>query len=151
PPVPHQRHGAPPDGRRMSPRSESLPRWMVIWLTISIPIVLWDVSFVLLRPASMPGGSLAFLWPPYAKYITVDKSYGDVHDPFVQAQAIISLLEAPFGIGALALSYMRKKRQLAMLLAFAMSAMLCSKTLLILMIEIVSHGKSVGHNALGDL
>jgi hypothetical protein len=132
-------------------RADRLPLWMVIWLSISIPIVLWDVSFVLLRPASMPGGSLAFLWGPYAKYITVDHSYGDLHDPFVRAQAIISALEAPLGIGALILSFARRNRPLAALLAFAMSAMTSSKTALILMIEVVSGGKSVGHNALGDL
>ena len=96
----------------------------------------------------MPG-SLAFLWAPYAKYITVDRSYGDLYDGFVRAQAIVSLVEAPVGIAALILGLRRRRLPLARLLAFTVSTMTFSKTALILMIELVTGGKSVGHNPMG--
>jgi hypothetical protein len=31
--------------------------WIVVWFIISSLVVLWDAAFVLLRPASLPGGS----------------------------------------------------------------------------------------------
>lgn len=31
--------------------------WVITWFVVSSLIVLWDASFVLLRPASLPGGS----------------------------------------------------------------------------------------------
>lgn len=127
-----------------------LPRWIVIWFAISLPIVLWDVSFVLLRPASMPGGSLSFLWAPYVKYITVDRSYGDVHDGFVWAQAIMSAAEVAMALVGLWFCY-RKARALGTLLVFSVSLLTCAKTLLILLIEVVTRLEHVGHNPVSDL
>ena len=134
----------------MIDRHGSLPRWVVIWFALSIPIVIWDVSFVLLRPMSMPGGSLGFLWIPYEKYITVDLSYGDLDNGFVRAQAIMSCIEVAIGIAALIHSA-RRHLPLATLLAFCASALTCAKTMLIGMIELVTGFEHVGHNTVADV
>jgi hypothetical protein len=127
-----------------------LPRWILVWFALSMPLILWDVSFVLLRPSSMPGGRLAFLWAPYAKYITVDLSYGDLTNGFVWAQALMSCLEVVMVFAALVYSW-RGRLPLATLLVFAVSVLTCAKTLLIFLIEAVTHGQHVGHNTTADL
>lgn len=49
----------------------------LIWLTISLPLVIWDTGYVLLRPYSMPGGFLHKpIWSAYELYGTVDHVYG---------------------------------------------------------------------------
>jgi hypothetical protein len=117
-----------------------LPRWIVIWFAISLPLVVWDVSFVLLRPLSMPGGALSFLWAPYAKYITIDRSYGDLENGFVWAQAIMSCVEVALALYALT----TRRRALALLLVFCVSALTCAKTLLILAIVVVTRFADIG-------
>jgi hypothetical protein len=56
-------------------------------------ICIWDASFVLLRPRTMPGGDLHKFWAPYALYIQVDHLYGDLKDTFVFWVAILNLIE----------------------------------------------------------
>ena len=127
-----------------------LPRWIVVWLLISSALISWDVAFVLLRPASMPGGSLAFLWVPYEKYVAVDHSYGDLENGFVWAQAMMSLLELvvlAIGLGL----HARRRDAAATLLVFTVSVLTGAKTLLILLIEAVTGGAHVGHNPMSDL
>ncbi|KAF2151006.1 hypothetical protein K461DRAFT_228107 [Myriangium duriaei CBS 260.36] len=49
----------------------------LIWLAISLPLVIWDTGYVLLRPYSMPGGALHWpLWVPYELYGRIDHVYG---------------------------------------------------------------------------
>lgn len=49
----------------------------LIWLSISLPLVIWDTGFVLLRPHTFPGGKLHWpLWVPYELYAKVDGVYG---------------------------------------------------------------------------
>ena len=130
--------------------SARLPRWIVVWLLISSALIGWDVAFVLLRPASMPGGALAFLWIPYETYITVDHSYGDLGNGFVWAQAMMSLLElAVLAVGLVL--HARRRHAVATLLVFTVSVLTGAKTLLILLIEAVTGGAHVGHNPAADL
>ena len=130
--------------------ADRLPRWIHIWFLLSTPLILWDISFVLLRPRSMPGGSLAALWGPYAKYVTVDLSYGDLHNGFVPAQALMTCLEVLMLLVA-ALAAWRGRRPLSTLLIFGASLLTSAKTLLIFVIELVTHGEHVGHNSAKDL
>ncbi|KAI7527552.1 hypothetical protein KC331_g16265 [Hortaea werneckii] len=70
----------------------------LLWLAISLPLVIWDTGYVVLRPHSMPGGSLhAPLWTPYALYGTIDYMYGfkqwDAHNGFTLAQASFNAVE----------------------------------------------------------
>jgi hypothetical protein len=70
----------------------------LIWLTVSLPLVLWDAGYVLLRPHSMPGGKWHYpLWVPYALYCETDYIYGwkayNEHNGFTAAQTVMNLIE----------------------------------------------------------
>ncbi|EEH39614.2 hypothetical protein PAAG_01803 [Paracoccidioides lutzii Pb01] len=68
------------------------------WLCLSIPFVLWDASYVLCRPHSMPGGKLHYLWTPYGLYGKIDYIYGwpawSNGNGFTSAQVIMNLVES---------------------------------------------------------
>lgn len=71
---------------------------MTFWLVLSVPLVLWDAGYVLLRPHSMPGGKLhSPIWTPYALYGTVDYIYGwpafNARNGFTAAQTVMNLVE----------------------------------------------------------
>lgn len=71
---------------------------LTLWLVVSLPLVIWDTGYVLLRPHSMPGGSLhSPVWTPYALYGIVDHIYGwpAVHarNGFTAAQATLNVVE----------------------------------------------------------
>ena len=108
-------HASTPSSRKSrksaSPTSSSAPSaqpapWAhrttpltLFWLAFSLPLVAWDVGYVLLRPHSMPGGSLhSPLWTPYAIYSEVDKIYGfealEAHDGFTAAQSWMNVVES---------------------------------------------------------
>ncbi len=70
----------------------------MIWLFVSLPLVIWDTAYMLLRPHTMPGGKLhSPIWTLYALYGTVDYIYGwpawDNHVGFSAAQASLNALE----------------------------------------------------------
>lgn len=125
--------------------TDVLPRWIRLWLMLSMVVVLWDASFVLLRPYSMPGGSLSALWPPYALYVQVDLSYANLEDGFPPAQSTIGLLEILVGIAALVASR-RLKVGLAWLLAFTKTTLTGTKTLLFFLVEAWSGFAHTSHN-----
>jgi hypothetical protein len=72
---------------------------MILWLLVSLPLVAWDTGYVMLRPLTMPGGSLH--WPiyiPYGLYGKVDYIYGwkafNEHNGFTAAQATMNIAES---------------------------------------------------------
>lgn len=70
----------------------------LIWLAVSLPLVIWDTGYVLLRPHSMPGGWLHKpIWSPYALYGTIDYVYGfpayEAGDGWTAAQGWFNALE----------------------------------------------------------
>lgn len=70
----------------------------LLWLAVSLPLVIWDTGYVLLRPHTMPGGWLHKpIWTPYALYGTVDYVYGkyawDRNDGFTGAQGALNAVE----------------------------------------------------------
>lgn len=69
----------------------------MLWLVFSIPLVIWDTGYVLLRPHSMPGGALHKVWAPYALYGAVDYIYGwpayKGRNGFTSAQASLNVVE----------------------------------------------------------
>lgn len=70
-------HVAPPTRHKGSGWSHTPSQLTLIWLAISLPLVIWDTGYVLLRPYSMPGGFLHKpIWTPYGLYGTVDHVYG---------------------------------------------------------------------------
>lgn len=70
----------------------SLPRQWWAWLVVQLVVVTWDYCYVLLRPHSLPGGSLAPLFSPYVKYAQMDLVYGTYH-PFGIAQSWMNVAE----------------------------------------------------------
>lgn len=82
------------------------------WLALSLPLVIWDTGYVLLRPHSMPGGSLHWpLWQPYALYGTVDHVYGfpawERGDGFGAAQGTLNAVETAMYLAYLGIVYAR--------------------------------------------
>ncbi|TKY87139.1 hypothetical protein EX895_003816 [Sporisorium graminicola] len=75
------------------------PRTLVsAWLFLSSIVVAWDVGYILLRPRSMLGGDLHWIWSPYSLYMTVDYIYGlpswDSKDGFPAAQSLMNVGES---------------------------------------------------------
>ncbi|KAK2767514.1 hypothetical protein FQN54_003671 [Arachnomyces sp. PD_36] len=71
---------------------------VVLWLLVSIPLVVWDTGYIMLRPHSMPGGWLhSPLWTPYALYGTIDYVYGwpafNARNGFTAAQGFMNIIE----------------------------------------------------------
>ncbi|KAF2020607.1 hypothetical protein BU24DRAFT_3891 [Aaosphaeria arxii CBS 175.79] len=73
----------------------------IAWVTVSMPLVIWDILYLLLRPHTMTGGMLQWpIWKPYEIYANVDYVYGqpgwDHKDGFGGAQAVLNLVEVIF-------------------------------------------------------
>ncbi|RFU26941.1 hypothetical protein B7463_g9402, partial [Scytalidium lignicola] len=87
----------------------------LVWLGISLPLVAWDTGYVLLRPHSMPGGSLHWpLWVPYELYGKIDYIYGwkafDEHNGFTAAQGALNAVESAMYLYYLYIMYAYGKR-----------------------------------------
>ncbi|KAJ4400147.1 hypothetical protein N0V91_008938 [Didymella pomorum] len=70
----------------------------ILWLVISLPLVLWDSLYILLRPHTMAGGALQWpLWKPYEIYAAIDYVYGwpgwESNDGFGGAQGALNAVE----------------------------------------------------------
>ncbi|EKD13641.1 hypothetical protein MBM_08359 [Drepanopeziza brunnea f. sp. 'multigermtubi' MB_m1] len=70
----------------------------IIWLFMSLPLVTWDAGYVMLRPMSMPGGSLHWpIWAPYELYGKIDYIYGwkayNEKNGFTAAQTLLNIVE----------------------------------------------------------
>ncbi|KAK4539092.1 hypothetical protein LTR36_001930, partial [Oleoguttula mirabilis] len=84
--------------RRSAAWSHTPSNLTLIWLAISLPLVIWDTGYVMLRPYSMPGGFLhAPLWKPYGLYGTIDHVYGfkayNAHNGWTLAQGSVNAVE----------------------------------------------------------
>ena len=84
----------------------------LLWLAVAVPLVTWDTLYVLLRPRSMPGGSLHWpLFVPYALYGRVDHMYGakqwDAGNGFTAAQTLLNVIETAMYIAYVYLWYSR--------------------------------------------
>ena len=122
----------------------------LLWLSISLPLVAWDTGYVLLRPHTMPGGSLH--WPvysPYELYGRVDGMYGfkqyNLNNGFTSAQGALNAIESIFYLVYLGLWYRNshptgqklseraiggRLGALALLIGFSAAVMTVSKTVL---------------------
>jgi hypothetical protein len=90
--------------------SHTVPPLLMIWLFVSLPLVVWDTSYIALRPHSMPGGKFhSPIWKLYALYGTVDYVYGwpafNGHVGFTAAQAALNTIETAFYIYYLVVMY----------------------------------------------
>ncbi|KAF2649339.1 hypothetical protein K491DRAFT_698176, partial [Lophiostoma macrostomum CBS 122681] len=71
----------------------------IAWIVISLPLVIWDSLYILLRPHTMEGGKLQWpIWKPYEIYAAIDHVYGwpgwNNNDGFGGAQGAINAIEA---------------------------------------------------------
>ncbi|KAF2502397.1 hypothetical protein BU16DRAFT_7248 [Lophium mytilinum] len=88
-----------------SPSPSSSPLWVhtasnltVAWILVSLPLVIWDALYCILRPHTMAGGALQWpIWKPYELYASIDYVYGwpawEARDGFTAAQAWLNIAE----------------------------------------------------------
>ena len=88
-----------------SPAEINEPTWChtaskvtIAWLSVSMPLVLWDALYILLRPHTMAGGAIQWpIWKPYETYAAIDYVYGwpgwENHDGFGAAQGVLNAIE----------------------------------------------------------
>ncbi|KAL3879201.1 hypothetical protein ACJMK2_031509 [Sinanodonta woodiana] len=116
-------------GTKFSP----LPRWARIWFWISSVVVLFDATFCVFRPYTLPGsgGFLAALFMPYKYYIMVDRRYGDATDSFSLSQGLCNYVEILLNIIALNMPSCYAKE--TKLTAFMASTMTMWKSVLYLL------------------
>ncbi|KAK6950239.1 hypothetical protein Daesc_008565 [Daldinia eschscholtzii] len=99
--------GPPPAASSSSPSSRSRQtklwshapsRLTLLWFAVSLPLVIWDSGYVLLRPLTMEGGPLHWpIYAPYKLYGEVDHVYGwkafHARNGFTSAQGTLNVLE----------------------------------------------------------
>ncbi|KAF3917573.1 hypothetical protein AA313_de0203389 [Arthrobotrys entomopaga] len=141
--------------------------FFLLWLSISLTLVTWDLGYVFLRPHSMPGGKYHLFWKPYAIYCEVDLVYGFKHyedgEGFNPAQSTLNLVETCMYLYYFYLvrSYTRGKavgmfsqRRMvgspaARAVVWGLIACVATlwKTLLYFLQEILGNYKHIGHNS----
>lgn len=89
----HVSHPKTPSAWSHSPDAPTL-----LWLTVSLPLVIWDTIYVLGRPHTMENGWLHWpLWAPYKLYGEVDHVYGwkafHAKSGFTSAQGALNAVE----------------------------------------------------------
>lgn len=148
------------------PKSRASQQWThhttpltLAWLIISLPLVIWDMLYIFLRPHTMPGGNLhSPIWAPYKLYGQIDYVYGwpawEAKDGFSAAQSVLNLVETLGYISYLVLVFgselkaerhvkgrlkspgvlerrvEKEKGVVAVMLGFALGIMTLSKTIL---------------------
>ncbi|KAF3928782.1 hypothetical protein ABW21_db0204904 [Orbilia brochopaga] len=134
------------------------PRLFLLWLSIAVPLVMWDATYVFLRPHSMPGGKYHWPWTAYDLYAVVDLVYGRQHyldrDGFNPAQSTMNAIETLVylsylylvGFGA-AGALGGRRGATALVLAFGASVATSAKTLLYILVEVLGNWKNTGHNS----
>ncbi|CAG8951907.1 hypothetical protein HYFRA_00005711 [Hymenoscyphus fraxineus] len=153
----------------------------LLWLFVSLPLVTWDTGYILLRPYSMPGGSLHWpIWSPYELYGQIDYVYGwkafNEQNGFTAAQGTLNVIETAMYLYYLyvVLSHGQKTKVLgkkrpvgsrivgeltvggrqgaaAVLVGFSAAVMTLSKTVLYWANEYYSSFSNIGHNTAVDL
>ncbi|KAH9903610.1 hypothetical protein F4778DRAFT_734800 [Xylariomycetidae sp. FL2044] len=151
--------------------SHTPTRLTLLWFAISLPLVIWDTGYVLLRPLTMEGGSLHWpLWVPYRLYGEVDHVYGwkafNAGSGFTSAQGFLNAVETAMYLfyvavyfrdgvarapSAAARTLSGKPAALAVLVAFSAAVMTVSKTALYWLQEYFSGYDNIGHNSMQDL
>ncbi|THH19491.1 hypothetical protein EUX98_g8769 [Antrodiella citrinella] len=128
--------------------------WISLWFGVTIPVIFWDVGYCFMRPRSMAGGDLNWIWSPYTLYQTIDYVYGlpsfERGDGFTNAQSLLNVIENCMNIAYLYLAHWQSS-PVAPLLGFASAVMTLSKTFLYLAQEYFCGGCAVGHNTLKDM
>ncbi|KAI8093868.1 uncharacterized protein BX664DRAFT_330782 [Halteromyces radiatus] len=129
--------------------------WIRAWFLISSLVVYWDAAYCLLRPHSMEGGSLNYVWRPYNLYAKIDHFYGiqalEANDGFTGAQAFLNLVESTMNLVYLYLLSKPINSRKVTLFGFTAVLLTLNKTVLYWLIEYFSGFHHIGHNTFFDL
>ncbi|KAI0035529.1 hypothetical protein K488DRAFT_16856, partial [Vararia minispora EC-137] len=128
--------------------------WISLWFLLTAPIIAWDVGYCFMRPRSMAGGDLHWLWEPYSIYQNVDLVYGvkayEDMDGFTNAQSFMNVIETLLNIYYVYLAHVSASPA-ATVVGFAAAVMTLSKTVLYWLQEYFCGYCAVGHNTTHDL
>ncbi|EKM48672.1 uncharacterized protein PHACADRAFT_266214 [Phanerochaete carnosa HHB-10118-sp] len=149
----------PPPPLLPSPSSSSrmaikAPFWISAWFILTVPVIFWDASYCFMRPRSMRGGDLHWIWSPYAMYQDVDYVYGlrafENQEGFTNAQSFMNVAENILNILYLYLAHVQGS-PIAPLIGFTSIVMTLSKTILYWLNEYFCGWCSIGHNDFATL
>ncbi|RYP51399.1 hypothetical protein DL768_003268 [Monosporascus sp. mg162] len=89
-------------------------RATLLWFAVSLPLVVWDAVYVLLRPLTMEGGALHWpLWVPYRLYGEIDHAYGwkafRARSSFIAAQSTLNVVETTLYLAYLWIYFARRR------------------------------------------
>ncbi|EGN94308.1 hypothetical protein SERLA73DRAFT_188111 [Serpula lacrymans var. lacrymans S7.3] len=128
--------------------------WVTLWFVLTAPVIFWDVGYCLMRPRSMVGGDLHWIWEPYGIYQNIDFVYGlkalESGDGFTNAQSFLNIIETLMNLAYVYLAHVSHWEP-APLLGFAAATMTLSKTVLYWAQEYYCGYCAVGHNSFEDL
>ncbi|KAH7907060.1 hypothetical protein BJ138DRAFT_542939 [Hygrophoropsis aurantiaca] len=128
--------------------------WISLWFLVTAPVIAWDVGYCFMRPRSMVGGDLHWIWKPYEIYQEVDYVYGlkalQDGDGFTNAQSLLNVIETLMNLVYLYLAHVYGS-SVAPLIGFAAVVMTLSKTVLYWAQEYYCGFCAIGHNTLKDL
>jgi hypothetical protein len=128
--------------------------WITLWFLLTAPVVLWDVMYCFMRPRSMVGGDLHWIWEPYGIYQDIDFVYGlkalAENNGFTNAQSLLNVVETSLNLAYVYLAHVSSWSG-APLVGFTAATMTLSKTILYWAQEFYCGGCAVGHNAWGNL
>ncbi|PWZ00517.1 HlyIII-domain-containing protein [Testicularia cyperi] len=127
--------------------------WISAWLLLSSFVVAWDVGYILLRPRSMKGGDLHWIWSPYALYMDIDYVYGlpswDTKDGFPAAQSLMNVAESILNLFYIYLAHVKgTEASLAVAPVWGLVSviMTLSKTVLYVLNDYCCSWCKTGHN-----
>jgi len=123
--------------------------WITAWFLLSAPVIAWDVGYCFMRPRSMKGGDLHWIWRPYALYQEVDYVYGlpalESNDGFTNAQSLMNIIETLLNLTYVYLAYVTQWPG-APLIGFGSALMTVAKTILYWANEYYCGFCQIGHN-----
>ncbi|KAF8494938.1 hypothetical protein F5888DRAFT_611147 [Russula emetica] len=129
-------------------------KWISAWFLLTVPVIIWDAFYCLLRPRSMVGGDLHWIWKPYAIYQEVDYVYGvnalQENNGFTNAQSVMNLVETALNVFYLYLAHV-VKYPAASVVGFTSVTMTFWKTVLYWLQEYYCSFCAIGHNDLKTL
>ncbi|KAN0060360.1 hypothetical protein ACQY0O_007689 [Thecaphora frezii] len=131
--------------------------WISLWLGLSSLIIAWDFCFVFLRPRSMKGGDLSWIWAPYELYGDIDHLYGfkawDARDGLPAALSALNVVETCLNFAYVYLAHSTRspaKMAAAPLVGFTAVTMTLSKTVLYILNDYFCDWCKTGHNSWHD-
>lgn len=123
--------------------------WISLWFLLTAPVIFWDVFYCFMRPRSMAGGDLHWIWEPYGLYQEVDLVYGveslQRNDGFPNAQSFMNVIETLLNLTYVYLVHV-SGAPVAPLIGIATATMTLSKTVLYLSQEFYCGWCATGHN-----